>query len=116
MMQTALKISWFVNLIVVAVLLVAIAIGYCFKVAGSQAIADKVILVCNITTMLILSVMGLILSIQRFQVGLLSTNINAYGLYWLIQRCASQTATKGHFSRTSLSCTGLSWEASLSSS
>ena len=31
--------------------------------------------------MLTLSVMGLILSIQRFQVGLLSSNINAYGTF-----------------------------------
>lgn len=77
--QTGLEICWFINLIIVVILLVALAIGYGFKVPRSRDIVDKVVLICNIITMMILSVMGLILSIQRFQVGLLSSNINAYG-------------------------------------
>jgi len=76
-----LKISWFINLIIVVVLLAALAIGYGFKVPRSRPVVDIIILVCNIITMLTLSVMGLILSIQRFQVGLLSSNINAYGTF-----------------------------------
>jgi hypothetical protein len=59
-------------------MLAALAIGYIFKVAGSQNIVDKVLLVTTMISMLILSIMGLILSIQRFEIGLVSDNIRAY--------------------------------------
>jgi hypothetical protein len=59
-------------------MLAALAIGYIFKVPGSQIIVDKVLLVTTMISMLILSIMGLILSIQRFEIGLVSDNIRAY--------------------------------------
>ena len=78
-MQTGLKISWFINLIFLTILLGALIISYGFKVPRSRPIAAIVILVCNILSMLSLSAMGLILAIQRYYVGWLSTAINAYG-------------------------------------
>jgi hypothetical protein len=66
LIQVGLKICWFINLIAVFLLLVALAIGYGFRVVGSRNIVDRVVLVCTLITMLILSIMGLILSIQWF--------------------------------------------------